>query len=579
MSARGSFLRLAGLLAPLLLACSEQTVEVELHSLQASGEVSFVCRTENGRGVDRSLCPDFSGEGDPRLYALVTQTSTEEVAIIDTLEARVVDIEPSAPGYAFLRVPARPGAIATSPGGAATFVGLEGADGKSGITAIPTTCLGPPKSGETARDLTTFPSCHLPEIPGDITVLVVPPEADGTIRESCDPGSGAESAPLAASRAECPADLTKEHEDEDGNVVGLVGRRKIAVGQGEELAIIDAQWLLDQTPGSFPECRIEARLPLEVDLGPEGLEQNLDAAPELETPPGCNIERPPVAPRPSSYRPLAASFAPADDVLYVADGNAPVIHVLDVSNPCAPAELPSLLPRSFDEPGREVLTSKIAASPLTPDGRRFVYAIDSTDLPTSLMMFDVSPGSTNRTPLVRPGSLLIPEPPDRIRLAASIADVSFALRDLEATDPDTGVAESGVKCDPDPAIDEDSPGALHRPTSDKSRGAQPRLLRGLFGLAMLTTGHVAVIDVDDFDAPCRRPTSTNPEGTTDFRGCVNDSSLDEARAKFGIPAGESVFYTSNGLASGGATVTNETSCNAVAPHRLRSALLGKTNTT
>ncbi|HEX6274774.1 MAG TPA: hypothetical protein VFZ53_17150, partial [Polyangiaceae bacterium] len=119
----------------------------------------------------------------------------------------------------------------------------------------------------------------------------------------------------------------------------------------------------------------------------------------------------------------------------------------------------------------------------------------------------------------------------------------------------------------------------HRPTSDKSRGAQPRLLRGLFGLAMLTTGHVAVIDLDDFDAPCRRPISTNPAETTDFRGCVNDSPLDEARAKFGIPSGESVFYTSNGLASGGATVTNETSCNAVAPHRLRSALLGKTNTT
>jgi hypothetical protein len=567
MSVLSRVSRLVGwLAAPLLFACSEQTVEVELHSLQASGEVSFVCRSSTGRGVDRSLCPDFSGEGDYRIYALVTQTSTEEVAIIDTLEARVVDIEPSAPGYSFLRVPARPGAIATSPGGAATFVGLEGPDGKSGITAIPTTCLGPPKSDETRRDVTTFPSCHLPRIPGDIAVLVVPPEADGTIRESCDAGSGPESSPLAASRAECPADLTKEHEDEDGNDVGPRGRRKLAVGLGDEIAIIDAQWLLDQTPGSFPECRIEARLPLEVDLGPEGLEQNLDAAPELETPPGCVIERPPVPPRPSSYLPVAGGFAPAGDVLYVADRNAPVIHVLDVSNACAPAELPSLLAMSFENPGREVLTSKIAASPLTPDGRRFVYAVDSTDLPASLMMFDVSPGSTNRTPLVRAGSQLVPEPPDRVRLEAPVVDVAFALRDLEATDPDTGVAESGVKCDPDPRIDADSPGALHRPTADKSRGAQPRLLRGLFGLAMLGTGPVAIIDVDDFDAPCRRYYQTNPGDTEDFRGCSGDD---------GLPP----YLTLDQTENGSATVTNEVSCNIVAPHRLRSSLLGKTNST
>jgi hypothetical protein len=52
--------RLAALfLTPLLFACNEQTVEVELHSLQASGEVTFVCRSSTGRGVDRSLCPDF----------------------------------------------------------------------------------------------------------------------------------------------------------------------------------------------------------------------------------------------------------------------------------------------------------------------------------------------------------------------------------------------------------------------------------------------------------------------------------------------------------------------------------------
>jgi hypothetical protein len=441
-----------------------------------------------------------------------------------------------------------------------------GRDGKSGITAIPTTCLAPPRDGETARDVTTFPSCHLPDVPGDIAVLVVPPDADGTVRESCDAQSGAESRPLAADRLECPADLTVEHQDEDGNVVGPVGRRKLAVAipDRHELVIIDAQWLLDRTPGSFSECRIEATLPLTVDLGPADVAQNLDDAPELAPPEGCVIERPTQPPRPSGYLAAPAGFAPAGDLLYVADRNAPVIHVLDVSNACTPRELPSLLAMSFENPDREVLTSKVAASPLTPDGKRYVYAVDDTDNPRSVMMFDVSPGSTNRTPLVRPGALETPEPPDRVRLSQPVSDVAFALRDLETTDPETGVAESGVKCDPDPAADPNSPGALHRPTSDKSRGAQPGLLRGLFGLAMLDSGHVAIIDVDDFDAPCRRPYATNSSDTRDFRGCAGDT---------GLPP----YLASGGVETGSPTVTNEVSCNMVAPHRLRSALLGKSN--
>jgi hypothetical protein len=132
-----------------------------------------------------------------------------------------------------------------------------------------------------------------------------------------------------------------------------------------------------------------------------------------------------------------------------------------------------------------------------------------------------------------------------------------------------------VLCDPDPAAEVDSPGALHRPTSDKSRGAQPRLLRGLFGLAMLDTGQVAIIDVDDFDAPCRRPTTTNPLDAPDFRGCVNDPELTEARIKYEIDDSEPVLYTSDGRETGSPTVTNEVTCSMIEPHRLRSALLGK----
>lgn len=570
MSERASVsARLGVLFLPFLFACTEQTVEVELHSLQASGDVAFVCRGGDRKGYDRSLCPDFDDRGF-KIFALVTQTSTEEIAVIDTVEAKVIDLDPSIPGYSFLRVPSRPGHVVTSPGGAATFVGIVG-PGKEGITAIPTTCIDPPTLEETPRDVTSFPSCHLPSAPGDLAVLIQPPGADGSIPESCDVGSAADPPKLSREdepEGECRASLLYEHLDPDDIVVGPVGRRKLAVALPDmgEVVVIDGQWLLDQTPGSFPDCRIEARLPLGVDLGPSDPEQYVP--PELDVDPEvCTIEQPRQPAQPPSFAPSPAGFALADNLLYVADAEAPVVHVLDVSNPCALNELPSLLPTSFDEPDRDVVTLKVAASPLTPDGKRYLYAIDRFDDPTSLMAFDVSPGSTQRTPLVRPGSLRIPEPPDRLQLGAPIEDVAFALRDLETTDPETGVAESGVRCDPNPdTAPQGSPAAQHRPTSDETRGAQPRLLRGLFGLALLNTGHVAFIDVDDFDGPCRRPYTTNPDDQEDFRGCFGDV----------VPPN---FLTADGLATGSLTVTNEASCTVVSPHRFRSALFNRTNPT
>jgi hypothetical protein len=93
-------------------------------------------------------------------------------------------------------------------------------------------------------------------------------------------------------------------------------------------------------------------------------------------------------------------------------------------------------------------------------------------------------------------------------------------------------------------------------------------LRGLFALVVLTSGQIVVIDVDDFDAPCRRPTRANPSPNPDFRGCANDP-------------GSTPFFTSNEAPelvgqseTDPPTVSNEVSCNMVEPHRVRSQSLG-----
>ena len=558
MSMRALFRFLPFALGLSTLGCNETPVEVVLRSLQASSEVTFVCRGEDGEGRESADCPDFD-EGKAGFYALVTQTSTEEVAVVDASRAAVVDVDPSVPGFSFLRLASRPGDIVSSPGGVASFVGLTGV-GKHGIAAIPTSCLAPPdeEKGQPGRDVTTFPSCSLPSVPGDLAVLIDPAAADGTVYGSCDRSLGAESTtPEAADRA-CPANLTTE--------AGPIGRRKLAVSLPDygEIVLIDAQWLLDRAPGSFEPCQIEARRALSTSVG-SGAAQR---PPEELVAEGCSPVPPTLPPEQPNYASVPAGFSHQGDRLYVADRGAPLVHVLDAENPCELVELPSLLPMSFEEPWRVVTTSKVAASPTTKNGKRFVYAVDELDQPAaSVMAFDVSDESTDRTPIVRPGSVRLPlEPADRIRFGAPVNDVAFALRDLPRADPNTGVAELGVSCDPDPRSDSETAGVLYRPNSDFSSGARPRLLRGLFGFVMLSSGQVVVIDVDDFDAKCRRPAATNTSSNVDFRGCAADDPE--------LPG----FLTLDQSEGGAPTVTNEVSCRMVQPHRARGSSLGVVNT-
>jgi hypothetical protein len=542
--------------------CNKQSVTVNLRSLHDSTEVTFVCRGMTEQGDDHGLalteCPDVQHiPAERTMLALLTQNATNELAIVDVAAQKVVDVDPAVPGYTFLRLPSRPGALATTPGGEASFVGLT-TPGKTGISAIPTTCLSAPQSGQSARDLTTFAACSLPSAPGDLAIVVEPPSADGTIYTSCDAteAQSSDPPPSAGANRDCPANLALEH--------GPAGRRKLVVALPEtgQLAVLDAQELLDRAQGSFAPCTIEKLV--DLDASPDASGQQQSPPPDLEG--GCTPNRPASPPVAANARSRPSGIAQsADAKLYVGDLGVPAVHVMDVTSVCAMRELPPLLPMAFTQPDRFVTTSQVAVSPLTPAGHRYVYAVDATDTPTSVMAFDVSPGATNRTPIVRNGSSRQPrEVPDRISFGTPIRDIDFAYRDLPREQLETGVAELGVRCDPNPdaPTDPPSPGVQNRTSGDYTQGARPRLLRGLFGLALLTSGQVVVIDIDDFDAPCRRPTMTNSDATEpDFRGCVGDT----------VPYS---YLTLDGSSNGTRTVSGEVSCNMVEPHRPRAAAFG-----
>lgn len=562
-------LTVGGALGAVLLlgnSCSRQTVTVQLHPFQASGDVAYVCRTPQGASRPLADCnPAAIARGELDLYALMTQTATGEVAVINVPNdpaslhsgEGIVDVDPSVPGYGFLHVGGLPSKIVSTPGGSLSVVAVTEA-GKPGLFALPTKCVGAPTPGApgavgTDRDLLSWPACSLPAAPGSLAIVTAP-ESDVLCDGQPSPRAGMVSTEADLS---CVAELALP--EGEG---GPKGRRKIVVTLPERgsIAIIDAAWLAQgTTPGDFSACLIEAELPLSTAFTPAS-----QTVPEdLRTDP--NDPRPNQSPQSGPFRARPSGLALDKGTLYVADSDAPLIHEVDLSDPCRPVEKAPLLTRSFDRPDRVVTTSRVAVSPLTPSGRKFVYAIDQYDTPTaSIMAFDVSPGATDRTPIVRPrSSLIASEPPDRIQFASAPRDITFFDRDRPAFDEQHSNVVEGIACDPTPG--NSGIGTSYRSAAEYVSGARAAELRGVFGGALLTSGQVAIIDVEDFDAPCRRPVSTNPDASReDFRGCQGDPVLERA-----------VFADANGVR----TVTDEVSCRMVEPHRARSSALGLTDPT
>jgi len=589
--------RAAGALVVLLAfaapwaGCSQTASTVLVRSLERSGRATFLClhdRTSNtpGEQLDSCFTPGQPYPPEnyivPHVIALVTQTARGEVAVVDVTAQAVLDADPTVPGFNFLPIGALPTDIVATPGSNASFVAI-GDPQRPGIFAIPSSRL-PYQVGSKVSSLGSWPACFLDAVP---TELVVVPDLTKSHPGRCAPGSEETPAPPGY-------DLGLEQE--------LYGRLKIIATLPDrgELVVIDAQELLARPLGSFDRCPIEQTLVLGALLpgatpADAGLVQSdaeagssvADASPAAAdgaSPSDSSIATDAIAPdgaaSPSdatgasdaaadastidaatcsgrvtasptpSLSPHPVSMALADDGrLFVSDDRASVIHVVDVTDPCAISEKPPLLPFSAAAPTRTVLTKSIAVSPLTSDKKRFVYAVDYK-ANGSLMVFDVSSGSTERRPLVRPDLLHTPyEQPDRIAFASPVESLTFATHDYPlGAIPPNGVVPRGVKCDPT-VSDATNPAYAYRPPDGfVGLGAGPSRLRGTFAFAALSNGHLAVVDVDDFDAACRRPAASDD----DALGCAG--TIIDLDATHTLPS-----------------ASTEASCKVVEPHRPRSS--------
>ena len=497
-----------GLLGP---GCSATPTAQAVRALEGSDQMTFVCLgAPNAANIFHEVgdcttqlaasVADFGVTVEtPHLYALINQTIQGSVAMVDlaTMDPNVavLDADPSTPGAAFFPVGANPISIVATPKGTAAFVATDD-NAEPALFVLPLNHLRPcevdsSQCNKPAPTLSSWPACALPSSPGQMVVVADPADPIGQVRPTC----GGTYAPPEASNG-------RGSIDEEGR-----GREKliVALPKKGELVVIDAQTLLDGTPGAvLTPCPIEETIVL------SGAIPVVPPVPPPPPGPACVV--PPGNPSGllGPFKPVPDNLAYADGRLYVADIGAPLIHVLDVSSPCNPAELPPLVPTSVDDPMHPVKTTSLAVTPLlTPGDKRYLYGVDARN--RSVMVFDVSASATSQTPLLNPNPTWNPlQPPDRFQFSGTPAAVAMMSRDQPAADLNM-VAPFGTLCDPNPSAvvctgtNVCDLGTTYRTKSDYSAGAGPTVLRGTFGLIGLPSGAIDIMDIQDFDEPCRGP--------------------------------------------------------------------------
>lgn len=529
--------RLAGLCLKVYEEANDGTV-TPLAVAEPAPELACTAAPRATGGQSRSTV----GEPYPYHYfALATQTLRGELGVVDLTIYRPVDIDTSTPGFNFLTVGETPTDVVATPDSRWAFV-ASAASTKPGIYAVPSTFVVGNSRGDFAPRLTDLIGCSLPAAPLGLAVV--------------SNGSDALS----------PYDL----------VVVLPGDR---LTPARVVSIDVASFIDPRAPerggqlgaGTFEACPLKSTLEATIAPPPppsfdeewsDGIvyRENgaltsdfypLAASCEAQQEEPAGAQGPLLPPMP----PRLGKSTQDGSTLYVADLDNPIIHVFDLSV-SPPVELPPLEVISSADPSGTVSVRELAVSPPTRDFKRFLYAVEAAQ--GSLLVYDVTDKHTAyRKPLVRPHAELQPfQPVDRIAFASPVNAVSFARNELPLSGVD-GFA-NGVLCNPNPNAVED-PGRLYTANSTVEQSQLgPKRLRGVFGFAALANGQIVVLDVDDWDAPCRRPALLGEEPRA---SSISEPQIASASDPYGAPTlvGEQATW-----------VTREAYFPVSAPHRLRS---------
>ncbi len=633
-------------------SCAQTPPNVTPHTFRQAQKVDFICMQVNDANGNARPFPTPVAQAqcapvplnvngallEFHLYAVVTQTTPGELAVVDLTAGNVVDVDKSTPGVNFIPVGANPTDVAVAPGEAPAFTFVSSRDpNKMAIYAIDNArLLGNSTGTQPPQPLTLsdLKACALPQPPQ--ALAVVPANApDGGPSGSAyavvvllAAAGGASGMPGASVLTLDPSKLA----------AAAPGTLQPCSSLGAVLSVtplsgdLPSSWAPGPAwpdgvpyadaggPTPLPQCPGAAALGdggAVVDSGGaddgggavvDGGSGDSDGGADVVAPPALPDAGAPDAvgfalPAVPSLQPHPTSMAMRSDMplLYVADEAVPVIHVIDLHDPSNPTELEPLLATSLVEPLRRVAVGGIAISPTTHDFKTYLYAIDARQ--GTLMVYDVTdPATSPHSPLQRPHPELNPLAlPDRLSFAAPVAAVAFVQHDWSLPSPaaplDPIHQYTGLICNPNPNAHPDAGafvdlGAYYR--ADQTARIQPTdtqggtvitlptRLRGIFGFVTLSNGNVVTVDVDDWDAPCRRPDPMavgvvpDPSNASIQYDAGVTGVLDIPQSQDGGPGDLDPYQapiTYNSAIPGSAAVTLEAFFPVSAPHRLRSASL------
>lgn len=646
-------------LAALLFACSQTPTSVPVRTFERAQKMDVACvqlydRTTGqpieplGRPQDECATVPANVDGntfDKQLYALVTQTTRGELAVVNLSAGFLIDQSRATPGINFLPVGAVPTDVATTPDGKMAFVASAEVN-KAAIYGIPTRRILGDTDNRFPHDpnpatLGSWPVCVLPQIPAALTIVPrsgapLPAPADAGAGDAGDAGdagaAGTPDVPEYEIVVVLPGDrvnsakivtidprpfrrgglprkpdgtldftsdptLTPGYTLEPGvppaqcpflSAIELVGSTAVptsfAPGPKWDDGVKYVEGGVDLTcllPAEPAHCGLPPCCGNTTVITPVGEAGTVEAGvPGSDAGACAPVTAQDAGPIPLDVGPLdppkVVSIVRDGQIVYVADEGVPLIHVIDLTTPGAPRELPPLLATSVLDPARAVQVSDLALSPSTSEYKRFLYAVDRVE--GSLMVYDVTdPATMQRTPLSRPHPELNPfQPPDRIAFSSPVVAVAFARHDVPLsiiTNGATPNGATGVLCNPNPNLDSNPSldlGFYYRPvstdTSDITGNPGPRRLRGIYGFATLSNGQVFALDVDDWDSPCRRPINMAQP--------VSDIAPAEP-----APSGPTDINPYHVPDAGPLAVTNEAFFPMTAPHSLRSEVLDLIDTT
>jgi hypothetical protein len=605
-------------------SCAAAATNNPLRSFDNARNVDVVCmqtlQKEDGGGLAPVPLPQAACTPVPigvigailpnHLFALVTQGKRGEVAVVDLTAGVIVDEDLGMPGTNLLPVGQNPMGIASSADGKMSYVAAAEVN-KPAIYALPSTLiLGnsqqlPGGSAMTPPVLTTWPVCALPQSPTSITIVPnTPVEVVG------DGGTDAGSPSGAKPNTSGYVLAVVIEADTKGQAARVLTIDPEPLIRGSEPSAKGGDADLDvDKPGQLRPCKILGEVPLSGTVSeagapsapwPDGVkwvDGGLDAPvpSSVACTPGASADAgalPPAIPPPPPQPNVAAR---AGQYLYVADGALPLIHVFDLTNPDHPNEIEPLHATSLATPSRPVTISTIAISPPTRDYQRFLYAVDGNDSPASIIVYDITdPVASPHVPMKRPHSNLVPlQPLDRINFSSGVSALAFVQHDWPLAETPSGAltagaASTGLLCNPNPNVDRfgldasadaqtfTDPGAVYRNSSlafvDEPLG--PARLRGIFAFATLSNGEVVTIDVDDWDAPCRRPSIMGPSDagngqvTNGYTSAIAPPQPNIGNRDGGALDPYEAPYT--GVTNGVPWVSNEVFFPVSAPHRPRS---------